>query len=84
MNPQNLRALPWIVSEQDENQDNIERAYTLDALYVYRRDVDLSQETPRPKYWRASHRDVLANECSWGDLDPGIWTTVNECGEVQP
>lgn len=79
----NLRQLAWVVAQQDEQQDNIERAYALDALYVYRREIDLSKAVPRPHYWRATHRAVLGNECNWGDLDPAIWTPVNEIGEVK-
>jgi hypothetical protein len=82
-NARNLRQLAWVVAQQDEQQDNIERAYALDAFYVYRRELDLSQEHPRPKYWRATHRDVLSNECNWGDLDPAIWTDVSETGQVK-
>ncbi len=77
----NLRQLAWVIAQQDEQQDHIERAYALDALYVYRREIDLSQEHPRPKYWRAGHKAVLSNECNWGDLDPAIWTAVDEAGQ---
>ncbi len=79
----NLRALAWVIAQQDEQLENIERAYALDALYVYRREIDLSQAVPRPSYWRASHRAVLANECNWGDLDPAIWTAVSETGQPE-
>ena len=79
----NLRQLAWVVAQQDEQQDNIERAYALDALYVYRREIDLSQGNPRPRYWHAEHKTVLANECSWGDLDPEIWIGVTETGEAK-
>jgi|WetSurMetagenome_2_1015567.scaffolds.fasta_scaffold865625_1 hypothetical protein len=78
----NLRSLAWIVSQQGDAEPHIERAYALSAVYVFRRETDLSQEVPRPRYWRASHRAVLANEGGWGDLDESLWTPVDETGEV--
>ena len=63
----NLRALAWVIAQQDEPP--------LDY-------IDLSQAVPRPKYWRASHRDVLSNEVPFSDLPPAIWMTVDESGEA--
>ncbi len=78
----NLQALVWVLDENSAKADpTLDIAYALDALYVYRREIDLSQEVPRPRYWRASHRNVLANERGWGDLDPGIWTECDETGK---
>ena len=57
----NLRALAWVIVQQDDPNDPIERAYALDVQHVYRREIDLNQEHPRPRYWRAEHKAVLAN-----------------------
>ena len=79
----NLRALAWVVAVDETLKKPSEIAYALGALYVYRRELDLSQDIPRPRYWRATHRDVLANECNWGDLDPGTWIACDETGKPQ-
>ena len=78
-----MRSLAWVVDAGESPRSKIERAYALDALYVYRREIDLSHDIPRPEYWRASHRDVLANSGGWGDLDPGIWTKCDENGNAR-
>jgi hypothetical protein len=81
---ENLQEFAWIVSQQDDTEPHVERAYALSTLYVFRRETDLSQEHPRPRYWRASHRDVLANDSGWGELDESVWTEVDETGAPLP
>jgi hypothetical protein len=83
-NGRNLRQLAWVVSQQDDTAPHIERAYGLSAVYVFRRETDLSQEHPRPRYWRAEHRAVLANDGGWGELDESLWTEVDETGQPVP
>jgi hypothetical protein len=84
MTAPNLQALPWIVDEQVDRQDSVERSYVLTPQWVYRRELDRSQEHPRPRYFRADPQAVLANEHCWGDLDPATWTPVDETGVPLP
>ena len=67
----NLRALAWIVTEADPSQE-------LDAQYVYRREIDLSQAIPRPRYYRAEQKDVLADDSPWDFAR--FWEQCDEAG----
>lgn len=61
----NLRALAWIVAITGD--PDTETAYAIDNSYVYRRETDLCESVPRPRYFRASHTDVLLDDRSWDD-----------------
>jgi len=75
----NLRALAWIITEPDSSQDHIETAFAIDGTHVYRRETDLSEAVPRPKYYRAEHRQVLADDRAWDD--GRWWESCREDGE---
>ena len=76
----NLRALAWIVTEPDSAQEHIQRAFAIDAKYVYRREIDQSQAIPRPTYYRAEQKDVLADDSPWDFAR--FWEPVAETGEA--
>jgi len=73
----NLRAFAWIVA-QDGNE-NTETAFAIDGTHVYRRETDLAAAVPRPRYARALHRDVLADDQAWED--GRAWESCREDGE---
>ena len=73
----NLRALAWVIAI-DGNED-IETAFAIDGVYVYRRETDLSQAIPRPRYSRAPHREVLADDSAFDD--GRVWEACTETGE---
>lgn len=74
----NLRGLVWVVAEDNTEDVNLETAYSLDAIFVYRRRIDRRQSVPRPEYSRASHRDVLRGGCDWADFDESMWEVISE------
>lgn len=77
----NLRSLVWVLDEKTaEHNCSVEIAYGLDALFVYRRETDLTEPVPRPRYYRADHRDVLRVECNWAEVDESFWQPVDETG----
>ena len=73
----NLRALAWITA-QDGNEDT-ETAFAIDGTYVYRRETSLAEAVPRPRYFRAEHRQVLADDNAWDD--GRAWESCTETGE---
>jgi len=75
----NLRALAWIVTEPDSAQEHVQRAFAIDAKYVYRREIDQSQAIPRPTYFRAEQKDVLADDSPWDFAR--FWEQCDETGE---
>ena len=72
----NLRALVWIITQTDDS--GIETAYSIDGTHVYRREISLAEAVPRPRYFRAEHREVLADDKAW---DEGrAWEACREDG----
>ena len=72
----NLRALVWIITQTDDS--GIETAYAIDGTHVYRREISLAEAAPRPRYFRAEHREVLADDKAW---DEGrAWEACREDG----
>ena len=73
----NLRDLAWIITQTDDS--GIETAYAIDGTHVYRRETCLVEAVPRPYYFRAEHREVLADNKAW---DEGReWEACREDGK---
>ena len=73
----NLRALAWIITQTDDT--SIETTYAIDGTHVYRRETSLVEAVPRPYYFRAEHREVLADDKAW---DEGrVWEACREDGK---
>jgi len=77
----NLRALAWVVAV--DGNENTETAFAIDGIYVYRRETDLSAAVHHPRYFRAPHREVLADDSAFDD--GRVWESCTETGEpLQP
>lgn len=73
----NARNLGWVVAI-DGNEDT-ETAFAVDGIFVYRRETDLSQAKPVPRYFRAPHREVLADDSAFDD--GRVWEACTATGE---
>ena len=73
----NPRALVGVIAQTDPV--GIETAYGIDGRYVYRRETNLAEAVPCPHYFRAEHREVLADDKAW---DEGrAWETCRVDGQ---
>lgn len=74
-----LRQLTWVIARTDGSSRNVECAYALDDAYVYRRETDLSRAVREPRYWRASQRELFADDVAW---DQGrSWDRCDDTGQ---
>lgn len=81
MSAGNLRALAWVIAIN--GNEDLETAFAIDGVYVYRRETDLSAAVPRPRYFRAPHREVLADDSAFDD--GRVWESCTETGQpLQP
>ena len=78
-----LHQLVWIKAHNEEGRGCIEVSYAIDPRYIYHREVNACELTPRPRYLRASHKTVFSNPVGWGDVDPGSWEPVDETNTNQ-
>lgn len=75
-----LQGLAWIVTAPEPPNEHQQTAFAIDARYVYRRETDLSEAVPRPRYFRAEHREVLATDDAWDSAR--FWEQCDETGEA--